>query len=43
MAAAEKPNAAALTEGIRQLFRQSSDRAWRDHIMAVVAKIHIPD
>ena len=38
-----KPDAAVLTEGIRLLFRQSSDRAWRDHIEAAVAKIHIPD
>jgi hypothetical protein len=35
IAAIEKPSAAVLAEGIRDLFRQEPDREWRDHIEAI--------
>jgi hypothetical protein len=35
IAAIEKPTAAALAEGTRQLFEREPDREWRDHIEAV--------
>jgi hypothetical protein len=35
VAAIEKPSAAVLAEGIRNLFQQEPDRQWRDHIEAI--------
>jgi hypothetical protein len=35
IAAIEKPTAAALAEGIRELFEREPDREWRDHIETV--------
>jgi Topoisomerase 6 subunit A/Spo11, Toprim domain len=35
IAATEKPDAAALEEGVRELFKREPDREWRDHIEAV--------
>jgi hypothetical protein len=34
----EKPQAAALTDGVRQLFDQQPDAQWRDHIEAVATE-----
>jgi hypothetical protein len=42
IAAIEKPTAAALAEGIRELFEREPDREWRDHIEAV-ANLKIED
>ena len=39
IAAIEKPDADALSQGIEDLFRQEPEREWRDHIDAVVAKL----
>jgi hypothetical protein len=35
VAAIEKPSAAVLAEGIRNLFQQEPDREWRDHIESI--------
>jgi hypothetical protein len=38
IAAIETPTAAALVKGIKKLFKQESDREWRDHIETVAEK-----
>lgn len=35
IAAIDKPDGAALAEGVKQLFTRAADREWRDHIEAV--------
>jgi hypothetical protein len=39
LAAIEKPTAAALADGITQLFEQQPDQEWRDHIEAVAQSV----
>jgi hypothetical protein len=39
IATIEKPTAAVLTEGIEQLFKQESEREWRDHIEKVAREL----
>jgi hypothetical protein len=36
--AIEKPTAAVLAKGIKQLFKQEPEREWRDHIEAIAKK-----
>ena len=35
----KRPSGIALTNGIRQLFKRSPEKEWRDHVEAVVAKM----
>ena len=39
IAAIKRPSAAAMAKGIKQLFEQTPDREWRDHIAAIVARL----
>ena len=41
VAAARRPTAAVMAKGIKQLFKQAPDHEWRDHIAAIVAKLHL--
>ena len=34
----KRPSGTALTNGIRQLFKRSPEKEWRDHVEAVVSK-----
>ena len=43
IAAVEKPDGAALAEGIEDLFEQEPDRQWRDHIEAEAQEEHVID
>jgi hypothetical protein len=42
IAAIERPGPAVLTQGIRNLFQQEPDRAWRDHIETVALALAPP-
>jgi hypothetical protein len=42
IAAIEKPAAAALVDGITQLFEQQPEQEWRDHIEAVAQSVSQP-
>jgi hypothetical protein len=39
IAAIEKPDAAALEDGIEELFEEQPDAQWRDHITAVAEEL----
>jgi hypothetical protein len=39
IAAVEKPSAAALEKGIKQMFKREQDREWRDHIQEIIPDI----
>jgi hypothetical protein len=34
----KRPSGTALTNGIRQLFKRSPEKEWRDHVKAFVSK-----